>query len=105
VLAYFVRQRTRELGIRVAMGAAPPSIIGLVVRKGMSLVLIGIAVGLAGGLAGARVVSSLLFGVSATDTITYGAVSLSLVAVGLIACVVPALRAVKLDPQEVLRVE
>jgi putative ABC transport system permease protein len=105
VLAYFVRQRTRELGIRVAMGAAPPSIIGLVVRKGMSLVLIGIAAGIAGAFVGARVVSSLLFGVSATDAVTYAGVSLSLVAVGLIACVVPALRAVNVDPQEVLRVE
>ncbi len=105
VLAYFVRQRTRELGIRVAMGAAPPSIIGLVLRRGMSLVVTGIALGLAGGFAGGRIVSSLLFGVSATDLVTFGAVSLCLVAVGLAACVVPAMRAVRVDPQEVLRVE
>jgi predicted permease len=105
VLAYFVRQRTRELGIRVAMGAAPPSIIGLVLRKGMSLVAIGIVLGLTGGFAGTRIVSSLLFGVSARDAVTFASVSLCLVAVGLIACVVPALRAVRVDPQEVLRAE
>jgi len=105
VLAYFVRQRTRELGIRVAMGATSPSIIGLVLRKGMSLVAIGIVLGLTGGFAGARIVSSLLFNVSATDAVTYGGVSLCLVAVGLVACVVPALRAVRVDPQEVLRAE
>jgi predicted permease len=105
VLAYFVRQRTRELGIRVAMGADPTSIIVLVVRKGMTLVTLGIAVGLLGGFAGARVVGSLLYDVSATDAVTYGSVSLCLLAVSLVACVVPARRAVKVDPQEVLRAD
>jgi putative ABC transport system permease protein len=105
VLAYFVRQRSRELGIRVAMGATPRDIIGLVVSKGMALVAVGIVLGLVGGFAGARIVSSLLFGVSATDPLTYGGVSLCLAGVGVIACVVPAMRAVRVDPQEVLRVE
>jgi len=105
VLAYFVRQRSRELGIRVAMGATPRDIIGLVVSKGMSLVAVGIVLGLVGGFGGARIVSSLLFGVSATDPVTYGGVSVCLAGVGVIACVVPAMRAVRVDPQEVLRVE
>jgi predicted permease len=105
VLAFFVRQRSRELGIRVAMGATPRDVIGLVVRNGMSLVVVGIVLGLVGGLAGARIVSSLLFGVSATDPLTYGGVSVCLAAVGMIACVVPAIRALRVDPQEVLRVE
>jgi predicted permease len=105
VLAYFVRQRARELGIRIAMGARPGNVMGLVVAKGMTLVGLGILVGLAGGFAGGRVLDSLLFDVSATDALTYGAVSLFLVVVALLACMVPALRALRVDPQEVLRVE
>ena len=105
VLAFFVRQRIHELGIRVALGAAPRNVIGLVLRRGMVLVGFGIGIGLLGGLAGGRVMRSLLFDVAPTDVFTFGGVSLCLAVVGLIACIVPARRAVKVDPQEVLRVE
>lgn len=105
VLAYFVRQRNRELGIRVALGAGPGSVIGLVVKRGMTLAGVGIVLGLAGGFAGARVLQSFLYDVAPTDALTYGGVSLCLAAIALLACVVPAWRATKVDPQEVLRVE
>jgi predicted permease len=105
VLAFFVRQRIRELGIRVALGAAPRNVISVVLQRGMVLVGIGIAAGLVGGFAGGRVVQSMLFDVAPTDVLTFGGVSLCLAAVGLIACILPARRAMKVDPQEVLRVE
>jgi putative ABC transport system permease protein len=105
VLAYFVRQRNRELGIRVALGAGPGSVIGLVVKRGMTLAAVGILLGLAGGFAGARVLRSFLYDIAPTDILTYSGVSLSLAAIALLACVVPARRATKVDPQEVLRVE
>jgi ABC-type antimicrobial peptide transport system permease subunit len=105
VLAYFVRQRARELGIRIAMGARPANVIGLVVAKGMSLVGIGIVIGLLGGFAGGRALNSFLFDVSATDAITFVAVSFFLAAVALLACLLPATRAVRVDPQQVLREE
>ncbi len=105
ILAFFVRHRIRELGIRIALGAAPSNVIGVVLRRGMVLVGIGIGVGLLGGFAGGRVMQSLLFDVAPTDVLTFGGVSLCLVVVGLVACIVPARRAVNVDPQEVLRVE
>jgi ABC-type antimicrobial peptide transport system permease subunit len=105
VLAFFVRQRIRELGIRVALGAAPRNVISVVLQRGMVLVGIGIAAGLVGGFAGGRVLQSMLFDVAPTDVLTFGGVSLCLAAVGLIACILPARRAMKVDPQEVLRVE
>lgn len=105
VLAFFVRERTRELGIRVALGARPGTVIGLVVRRGMALVAVGIGAGLLGGLAFGRVIESLLFGVAARDTGTFAGVSVTMAVVALVACVAPALRAVRIDPQEVLRAE
>jgi ABC-type antimicrobial peptide transport system permease subunit len=105
VLAYFVRQRHRELGIRVALGAGPRSVVGLVIRRGMTLAGIGIVLGLAGGFAGARVLQSFLYDIAPTDALTYGGVSLCLAAIALLACVIPARRATKVDPQEVLRTE
>ncbi|NIM52617.1 MAG: FtsX-like permease family protein [Gemmatimonadales bacterium] len=105
VLAYFVRQRTRELGIRVALGAAPRDVVRLVVRRGMTLVCVGAGLGLLGAVAGARVVRSVLFQVAPTDALTFGGVSACLAVVALVACLVPAFRAVRLDPQEALRTE
>jgi putative ABC transport system permease protein len=105
VLAFFVRQRIHELGIRVALGAAPRNVIGVVLRRGMILVGVGIGVGLVGGFAGGRLLQSLLFDVAATDVLTFGGVSICLAVVASIACIVPARRALKVDPQEVLRVE
>jgi len=105
ILAFFVRQRIHELGIRVALGAAPRNVISVVLRRGLMLVGLGIGIGLAGGFAGGRVMQSLLFDVAPTDVLTFGGVSLCLAVVGLVACIVPAWRAMKVDPQEVLRVE
>ena len=105
VLAFFVRQRVHELGIRIALGASPFSVIGVVLRRGMALVGVGIGIGLAGAFAGGRVMQSLLFDVAPTDILTYVVVSVTLAGVSLLACVVPARRAMRVDPQEVLRVE
>ncbi len=105
VLAFFVRQHAHELGIRVALGATPQNVIGLVLGKGMMLVGSGIVLGLLGGFAGVRLIESLLFNVASTDVVTFGGVSLCLIVVALIACIVPAGRAVRIDPQKVLRVE
>ncbi len=105
VLAYFVRQRTRELGIRIALGATPRTIVGLIVGKGMIMVAAGIGLGLLGSFAGGRVLRSFLFDVRSTDALTFGGVSLVLAAVAFGACLVPAIRALRVDPQEVLRTE
>jgi predicted permease len=105
VLAYFVRQRTRELGIRMALGAKPADLMNLVVRRGMMLVGLGVAVGLVGGVICTVATRSLLFESPAVDVPTFAGTSITLVVVALIACLVPALRAVRLEPQEVLRVE
>jgi putative ABC transport system permease protein len=103
VLAYFVRQRNRELGIRVALGAGPNRILGLVLKRGMLLAGTGIVVGLLGGFVGARALQSLLYNVAPTDALTFGGVSICLAVVALVACVVPASRALKVDPHEILR--
>jgi putative ABC transport system permease protein len=105
VIAYSVTQRTHEMGIRMALGAAPKEILGLVVGEGLALAVPGIVIGLVGGLAVTRLMSGLLFGVSATDVPTFagGAVVVALVA--MISCYVPARRASKLHPMTALRYE
>ena len=105
VLAYAVAQRTHEIGIRLALGAQTKGVLWLVVRQGMLLALIGVALGLAGSLALTRVLSSLLYGVTATDPITFGAVAALLSAVAFVACYMPAQRAAGVDPLEALRHE
>jgi ABC-type antimicrobial peptide transport system permease subunit len=105
VLAYFVRQRAHELSVRLALGAGSGSVIGLVLRRGMGLVGLGIFFGLAGGLVGARLLRGVFFGVSPADPITFGGMSLCLVVVGVAACLLPAARAVRLDPASVLKAE
>ncbi len=105
VLAYFVRQRVRELSIRMALGAGVRNVFALVVGRGMAMVGLGIAIGVAGGFAGVRVLRSLLFDVAAGDALTFGSVSLCLALVALTACLVPAWRAVRIDPSEALRGE
>jgi putative ABC transport system permease protein len=105
VLAFAVAQRTREIGIRMALGAGAADVLRQVMRQGMILVTIGVAVGLAAALALTRVMSSLLYGVSATDPLTFVAISVLLLAVALGACFVPARRATKVDPMVALRYE
>jgi predicted permease len=105
VLSYLVTERRREIGIRVALGASARGIVGLVLRQGLTLALIGIAIGVAGALALARVTQSLLFGVSPTDPMTYVAVGAVILVVALLACLMPAQRAMRVDPLVAIRNE
>jgi putative ABC transport system permease protein len=103
VLSYIVRGRSREIGIRTALGARAADVLRLVVVEGMSPVLVGIAVGTIAALASARVLKSLVFGVSASDPLTLAVVAATLALVALMASLVPAHRALRLNPVNVLR--
>ena len=105
VLAYFVTQHTNEIGVRLALGATPRNILFLVLKKGMGLTLIGVAIGVAASFAFTRWMSSMLFGVKASDPLTFVAVPLLLGLVALLACAIPARRATKVDPMVALRYE
>jgi putative ABC transport system permease protein len=105
VLAYTVVQRTHEIGIRLALGAQPNNIIVLVMTQGLRLVLFGLALGLAGAYALTRLLDRLLYGVSAADTPTFAVITLLLLLVALLACWIPARRAMRVDPLVALRCE
>jgi predicted permease len=104
-IAYAVSQRTREIGIRMALGAHRRDVLRLVLGEGMLVILIGLGIGLAGSLAVTRFLSSLLFGVTATDALTFAGVPVLLGLVALAACYIPARRAMRVDPMVALRYE
>jgi putative ABC transport system permease protein len=105
VMTYFVSQRTREIGIRIALGALPREILGLVLSQGVWLAAIGILAGLAGALVTTRLLASMLFQVRPNDPPTYLVTAVALALVALVATLLPALRATRVDPIESMRSE
>ena len=105
VVAHGVTERMHEIGVRIALGAEQRHVLGMVIRQGLSMALVGTAIGVGGALALSRWIQSLLFGVTATDPATIGAVIFMLLTVALVACSVPAWRATRVDPTTALRAE
>jgi putative ABC transport system permease protein len=103
VLAYLVGQRTQEIGVRLALGAAPGDVVRLFLMEGVAVAVVGLAVGLGGALAAAHALTALLFGVSTTDPLTFGSVAAALAVVALAASYMPARRAARVEPMSALR--
>ncbi len=103
ILAYSVNQRKREIGLRMALGASRQSVLGLILKQGMSLVLTGVLIGFAASLLAGRLLSRLLYGVSASDPLSVAGAALMLLAVALVACYLPARWATRVDPLVTLR--
>ena len=105
VMSYSVSQRIHEFGVRMALGAKPSDVLSLVIRHGLRLALLGVALGIVSALALGRVLQSLLYGISAGDPLTFAAVSLIAIAMASLACYLPARRATGVDPMIALRSE
>jgi putative ABC transport system permease protein len=105
VISYSVVQRTQELGIRAALGAQRQNLMGLVLKQGTSFVIAGILIGMGGAVGFTRLIATQLYGVGPTDPLTFAAVAVLLTVVTLVAIVVPAIRATRADPLQVLRQE
>ena len=105
VVAFLAGRRSREIGIRMALGAQRRDVLRLVLRQGMKPIALGSVAGLAGSLAASRLVASQLYGVSSSDPLTLASIILLLAAAALLACWLPARRAARLDPMEALRYE
>jgi predicted permease len=105
VMSYSVSRRTNEMGVRIALGAQASDVLMLILKQGVSVAALGMAVGIAAALALTRLMSSLLFGISATDPFAFGAVAIALMAVAVLACYIPARRATRVDPMTALRNE
>jgi putative ABC transport system permease protein len=103
VVAFGVNQRLTEIGIRVALGARPVSVLGLVVKQGMTIVAIGLAIGVAAALAGTRLIGGLLYAVAPNDVGTFVGVALALLGVASLAAYLPARRALRVDPVQAMR--
>jgi putative ABC transport system permease protein len=105
VISYSVSQRTREIGVRMALGALKGDVLKLVLSQGLRLVGVGLIIGIVGSLLATRLMGTLLFGVTPTDLVSYVAMSLVLCLIALLACFIPAQRAMKVDPTVALRYE
>jgi ABC-type antimicrobial peptide transport system permease subunit len=104
-MAHAVNRRTREIGVRMALGAQGHDVLRQMLGEGMALVMIGVALGLAGAIALTRLMKTLLFGVSATDPLTFSVTAGLLLVVALFACIIPSRRATRVDPLVALRSE
>jgi ABC-type antimicrobial peptide transport system permease subunit len=105
VLSYLVGQRTREIGIRMALGAAHRDVLSMVLKDGARMTVVGIGIGIAAALGLTRLMSSMLFGVNPTDLTTFAVVAMTLSSIAMLACYLPARRAMRIDPLVALRDE
>jgi putative ABC transport system permease protein len=105
VISYAVSRRTHEIGVRVALGASPATVVRLIIAQGMRVVTVGVAIGLAGALVASRLMTTLVYGVRVTDPLTYAGVAALLVVVALVASYLPARRATRIDPLVAMRAE